>query len=237
MNLQWDSLPWALTQHRLQWWDCCLWLGFCLWALLFEPELQPDAPLGKTLKCRSRDKVTLATMFELASACIYCSVLKRIMIFWAVKSTFCRILYFLAITSKFLIVKKYTWEDEQPALLHYPVYSQRICAQILFIFSLRIISDISLLSCFLHSGSAGSVTHSTENSEVVSQVQVLYLIIFTHFSEVQILLFQSVTFVKAQALWKMQQGILMKIARVQIYRLHLKLLCYVNNSQDAEWVS
>lgn len=89
----------------LQRWDCYLWLGICLWALVAEPELQPDEPLGKILKCKSREKVTLATMFELASACIAWSVLKRIMMFWAVKSTFCTILYFLVITTKLLIVK------------------------------------------------------------------------------------------------------------------------------------
>lgn len=148
LNLQRDSLLWALTQHRLQWWDCYLWLGICLWALLIEPELKPDEPLGKTVKCRSRDKVTLATMFELASACIACSVLKRIMIFWAVKTTFCTVLYFLVITTKLLIVKKHVWEGEQPALLHYPVHAQRFCAEILFLYSLRIIWDSSLPSCF-----------------------------------------------------------------------------------------
>lgn len=158
--------------------------------------MQPDKPLGKILKCRSRDKVTLGMVFELASACIACSVLKRIMIFWAVKSTFCTIMYFLVIATKLFIVKKHVWDGEQLVLLAYPVYVL-ICAQILFIFSLRIISDISLLSRFCDSGSAGSVTHSTENSEVVSQVQVPYLILFTQFSEVQVALFKSVTFVKA----------------------------------------
>lgn len=166
LSLQRDSLSWALIQHMRGY----LWLGICFWALLTEPKLQPDEPLGKILKCRSREKVTLA-MFELASACIACSVLKRIMIFWAVRTTFCTILYFLVITTKYLIVKKHMWDGEQPALFHYPVY-ELICAEIIFIFSHRFISYISLLSCFCDSGSAGSVTHSTENSEVVPQVQI-----------------------------------------------------------------
>lgn len=106
----WTSRGTACPEHWpstwLQWWDYYLWLGICSWALLSEPKLQPDEPLGKILKCRSREKVTLATMFELASACIAWSELKRIMIFWAVESTFCTILYLPVIKIKLLIVKK-----------------------------------------------------------------------------------------------------------------------------------
>lgn len=157
LNLQRDRLPWALTQRMA----AVMGLLSVAWHLLMgtanRDKLQPDKPRGKILKCRSRDKVTLAAVFELASACLACSVLKRIMIFWAVKSTFCTILYFLVITTKLFIVKKHMWDGEQPTLLCYPVYVLT-CAQIIFIFSPRIILDISLLTCFCDSGSADSVT-------------------------------------------------------------------------------
>lgn len=54
------------------------------------------------MKHRYRDKVTLAVVFALASDFIACSVLKRAMIFQAVKSTFCTTLRFLITTKVFI---------------------------------------------------------------------------------------------------------------------------------------
>ena len=80
--------------------ECYLWPGVCAWAL------RSDKPLGRVLKGGSRGKATLAVVLRLASACIASSVLERTMIFWAVRSTFCTILYFLIIATK-LFIEKY----------------------------------------------------------------------------------------------------------------------------------
>lgn len=115
-----DSQPWALTQHMaavmgllsVAW---RLFVGTASWAWAAARwATREDAEVQvQGQGCISND--------VWVGLCLHaCSVLKRIMILWAVKFTFCTILDFLVITT-ITIVKKHMWDSEQPVLLHCPV--------------------------------------------------------------------------------------------------------------------